>query len=330
MRIAQKLMGKILSTHLNRLVIKCDEKYRLRLSIKPLLTVFISLFLLVGCGEDRKSGNGTITVKNYQSILSDGFEGYSKLFEITDSLLSSGNDFGSCVSGTVTNLLSNYIYDNCIVGGYRYDGAVDLIVLRTNSGDINGYVEFVNKIVLSFENFSGQTDDWKLNNANGALDITGSTQTLISTAGGIPGELSFSYDKDGIQKTIDFRSLSLSLNKSESTGAKSLDFDMVQNQIVDGKEITVTFATPEDLIIVDGEEFPRDGSILVTSSAGGRIIITANNGDTDSAKVQIDADGDGTFELSVKQPWKDIFGEIPSQIWFSPCSEEIGISLCHS
>lgn len=329
MKIAQKLVGKILSTHLNHLVTKCDEKYRLRLSIKPLLTVFISLFLLFGCGGGGESGNGTITVNNYQSILSDGFEGYSKLFEITDSLINSGNNFGPCESGAVSNLSSNYTYDNCIVGEYRYDGAVDLIVLRTNSDDVNNS-EFHNKTIVFFENFSGQTDDWKLNNANGALDITESAQTLTFTAGGIPGELSLSYDKDGRQKTIDFRSLSLSLNKSESTGAKSLHFDMVQNQIVDGKEITVTFSTPDDLIIVDGEEFPRDGSIRVTSSAGGKIIITANNGDTDSAKVQVDIDGDEAFELSVNQLWEDIFGEIPSQIWFSPCSEEIGISLCHS
>ncbi len=57
-------------------------------------------------------------------------------------------------------------------------------------------------------------------------------------------------------------------------------------------------------VVIIGEADPSSGQILVSAALGGKVRITALTGG--SAYIELDADGDGTYETSTTVPWSGL------------------------
>lgn len=67
---------------------------------------------------------------------------------------------------------------------------------------------------------------------------------------------------------------------------------------------TIVIATPVPVKAYESDPYPREGQIVVTGTANSKLRLTAVS--TSIVRIELDANGDGTFESSVDRPWGDV------------------------
>jgi hypothetical protein len=68
---------------------------------------------------------------------------------------------------------------------------------------------------------------------------------------------------------------------------------------------TVQVSTVQPLVFTNGADIPSSGQLLISTPEGGKVRITAQG--TADALLELDANGDGTFENKTTKPWVDLF-----------------------
>lgn len=70
--------------------------------------------------------------------------------------------------------------------------------------------------------------------------------------------------------------------------------------------LAVSVETPAEFLVLDGESTPRSGQLLVRGANGSQLRLVAL--DTQQARVELDANGDGSFERSATYTWAQLGG----------------------
>jgi len=77
---------------------------------------------------------------------------------------------------------------------------------------------------------------------------------------------------------------------------------MLGSSALDSK--AVTLSTVQPMVSVGEDEYPSSGQILATGAAQSKMRLTAQSATT--VLIEVDANGDGTFETMMTKPWSDL------------------------
>ena len=178
-------------------------------------------------------------------------------------------------SGSFT--FSDYCNDGTVINGAaRFDGQMDV-----NSG------EFI-EATFSFDNLSG-----------GDLSLDGEIQIDFAAT---PNVVTFNaYGKDPISGAV-FWIKDYSITIDEFAGY--VEIEMV-GTFYHPDFGYVTLATPEPLVLHDGDEWPESGTLIVRGANDSKAKLTAI--DHLTCTVEVDRDGNGTYEWdSDIRSWEDL------------------------
>jgi hypothetical protein len=67
---------------------------------------------------------------------------------------------------------------------------------------------------------------------------------------------------------------------------------------------TIVISTAVPAKAYDADPYPREGQIVVTGAANSKLRVTAIS--TSIVRIELDANGDATFESSVDRAWSDV------------------------
>ena len=306
---------------------------------ETLLAVTLSSLLAVGCGGGPSSTTGdsacsggepkagSITVGNYQSVLNAGFGGLGGVTESRDALSESGEstddifDISACETGSVTPTQTlippsrSAVFVDCVVGESKFNGSVSFVANPISGGFLldppvgNGSVT----ATITLDHFSAKTSDIDINDMHGAMTlkitVAGANETTEITSDG----LSFNFTEDGTTQAIETTSMAFKFIENGGNGEETDTLDYSYKQVLDGKDVTITYDTTMPFITAENEDYPRSGSMTIKSSEGGTIRITAKDDERDKARLEVDVDDDGDNEINAgKQPWSTISGETGS------------------
>ena len=178
-------------------------------------------------------------------------------------------------SGSFT--FSDYCNDGTVLNGAaRFDGQMDV-----NSG------EFI-EATFSFDNLSG-----------GDLSLDGEIQIDFAAT---PNVITFNaYGQDPVSGAV-FWIKNYSITIDEFAGY--VEIEMV-GTFYHPDFGYVTLATPEPVVLHDGDEWPESGTITVTGANNSKAKLTTI--DNLTCTVEADRDGDGTYEWnSGVLNWEDL------------------------
>ncbi|QPF74335.1 hypothetical protein G8A07_16325 [Roseateles sp. DAIF2] len=127
--------------------------------------------------------------------------------------------------------------------------------------------------------------------ASGAVELTLAVDSF--TVSGSDGGLSFSH-------TVRDARLTLRIPSSGSQ-TSSMSATLSGNRL-ENKSVRVD--TQEAFVTAANADFPSSGRMLVSGANGSKVRISAQN--TNQALVELDADGDGTFETRSTKAWAEL------------------------
>lgn len=281
------------------------------------------------------SGAGAITADNYKDVFQyatgsfDALGGFTELFsEQTSSLGTVGLSTRSAKQPRATTTEDAY----CPNGG---SGQAEAIVetqgiattgdkisstfnnckIEADLGEGTFSLEFDGSFDFEIVDATGDTDlTTRVNYNNFSMDITTpEEQSAFNMDGDILISLSeeepvstvefsstgLKYDVTADDQNLQFEILELDVFIEEDNGTAQEDRSTMSYKLngeIDNTSAEITFSTLEPLKERFDDVYPYAGSMQVISSVGGQVIVTANGDNT--AAVQVDADGDGTFELN--------------------------------
>lgn len=191
---------------------------------------------------------------------------------------------------------------NCIELGETMNGAMSVAV-TASSGSVGSGSNYSLGMGITLENFVAQSATGS-STGNGRMDFTetqfGSTLTttiqarnlsVVNSVGNVSSTRSLTdYTVQSVTTTTSgVASVSLSVNGSFSSTA------------LDGKSITVSTLAP--FISTGSSIYPASGQLKITGAAGSNLRITAQAA---GVLIELDADGNGSFETSVTKPWSQL------------------------
>jgi hypothetical protein len=142
-----------------------------------------------------------------------------------------------------------------------------------------------------------------------AVTSTGSNSTLTIGASGLTGSVTrpnYSESYTLLQNTR----VVVVVNDTAvppgggAAGSTTLSFDGQVSSTRLGNQV-VTVATPTPLFAYDVDAYPRSGQMIATGASNSRVRLTALSATT--VRIELDANGDGSYESSVDQPWSSLF-----------------------
>ena len=71
---------------------------------------------------------------------------------------------------------------------------------------------------------------------------------------------------------------------------------------IDSKAVSID--TPTPFVRSGNQAYPASGQAIIIGAAGSKVQVTAINATT--VKIELDADGNGTYETTVSKPWREI------------------------
>lgn len=257
---------------------------------KTFLTLTLSSFLAVGCGSssstsstttDTGSGGsgepkaGSITLGNYQSVLDAGFGGFGHFSESSDAFTASIDgstttddvfDITSCDTGSVTpseTLTSRTAgFDNCMVDSSRYDGSISANVDSLSGGFLLDEPAGDGEIgaTFTFTNFTAAANDVAINNMLGSVafsvELSGGNETIGVSSSGLSFDV-INGSGTGATSRFEMTSLELQFTGDGATGEDIDTLDFSYKQVLDGKEVTITYNTTVPFRTAENELNPR-------------------------------------------------------------------------
>lgn len=192
---------------------------------------------------------------------------------------------------------------DCVVDGVTANGTVSAVFTAV-SGSF-GTPPYSATLALTFENFSAASAAGQVtgsgrfdltassNNVNsGSLAISAATFTLESTMGSTSST-----------RTLSNFSLSSNVTTSGSVTSTSTTVAGTLSSTALGA-MSVTISTVNPLVTAEGDAYPSSGQILVSGAGNSKARLTVQN--ASSVLIELDADGNGSYEVSTVVAWSDI------------------------
>ncbi len=196
-------------------------------------------------------------------------------------------------------------FASCVESGVTINGGLQL-----NATAVNG--SFGSS---SFSATVGVTYDNLIVAVGSTASVTGSGQMTIGIAATSANISSVTIDASSFSETgtIGGTSVSMSLSgyhlsvlTQPSLGGGSAVATTVNGTFVSStlsnQQIQITTRSP--LTTPVGQAYPSSGEILVKGAQGSQVLVTVQSGGM--VQIQLDADGDGTFEASTTQSWASL------------------------
>jgi hypothetical protein len=192
----------------------------------------------------------------------------------------------------------------CVESGVTINGTLGFTV-NTLSGDLYGdvYAASIGVTLGSFSVASGGGNE----SASGtmAIDIA-ATGPNASTLKVSVGSLSMKGDFGGITDTVSMQNYVIQQtltpmgNGSKSSTSVSGVF---ASSAFEARSVTLSTVSP--FVALPDDAYPSSGQMLATGLAGSKVSLTALNATT--VLLELDANGDGTYESSVSRAWSSLF-----------------------
>jgi len=190
---------------------------------------------------------------------------------VTETFVACTPEAGVSLDGTIT--LTDAVADP----GVSFSGTVSISLLLKQTGFADTTFTGNNIAVLETINVSV-----------GTFKLTG--QEILSSTAGVSermGNFTLVASFDGTTETDD-----VAFNYSSSKIGGSIDVSTVTPCVTDS-----------------ARNFPSTGGLSLTGSGGSKVQVTINGDETlatPQLKIELDADGDGTFETTLDRNWADL------------------------
>lgn len=286
-------------------------------------------------GSNNNPGAGAITADNYKDVYQYATGSFDALGGFTDIFAAQTSSLGTvglstrssrqpratttedayCPDGGSGQAIAKVETEGVATTGDQISSSFNNCRFAADLGDESFSLEFDGSFVFEIVNATGDTDlITRVEYDNFSLDMTTSEgQTAFNMDGDILLSLSqeepistvefsstgLKYDITADNQNLQFEILELDVSVEEDNGTAQEDRATMNYKLrgeIDNASAVITFTTLEPLKEKFDADYPYAGSMQVSSSEGGAVVVTANGDNT--AAVQIDADGDGTFEVN--------------------------------
>lgn len=218
------------------------------------------------------------------------------------SISATGNDLngnGEVDSGDSGRLVAN----NCVEFGATLNGTVD-VAFSNVSGDLLGDV-YSATVVVTLTSLRAVT---------AAGNVTGSGSISLAMAGTganratldmqVP-QLTMSGQVGGLNDALtlqNWRVTSTTVPGANGPTVSVTTSGTTISSALENKSVSVATGVP--LVLLWGDTYPSSGQFTATGAAGSQVRVTALNAST--ARIELDADGNGQFETSVDRAWSTL------------------------
>lgn len=192
---------------------------------------------------------------------------------------------------------------NCVVNDVTANGAISAVFTAT-SGSF-GTPPYSGTLAMTFDNFSAATTAAKAVGSGrfdltasssavnrGSLAIDAATFTVVSTVGAASSTRTLSGFAIRADVSPSGAGTSTTVTASGTLSSSALD------------SMSVGVSTAQPFVTAAGARYPGSGQVVVAGAGGSKARLTARN--TSTVLIELDANGDGTFEESKTMRWTDI------------------------
>ena len=204
-----------------------------------------------------------------------------------------------CTSGDITVVSDaasiSETFNACAEGGLTINGSITISGFTSTPSSFSASVSV--NLTFSATGFADQTFT-----GNFTISETGIGSNLVTIT--ISGMDLVLHQGTDTQHLANF-TFSTTIDISTSGTTDSVSFAFSSADI--GGTVTVTTLTPFQT--TPGRKFPHTGAIQITGVNGSTIRVTVNGDETGSnpqVTIQLDANGDGVFEVTLNKNWSDL------------------------
>lgn len=199
-------------------------------------------------------------------------------------------------SGTLTA-------SNCVEDGATISGTIGLRFTAV-SGDLNTDA-YTATVAVTLQSLRAST---AAGNAAGSGEFTlaiSSTNATTSSLDLTVPSLSVAGSFGGVADTVTMQNFRLTSSTALSAGrlrtSSNVSGTVGSSALAGG---TVTLATLQPLVQFDTDAYPSSGQITATGAAGSQMRLTVQS--TTNVLLELDANGDGSFESNVVKTWASL------------------------
>ena len=202
---------------------------------------------------------------------------------------------------SITNIQSN-----CNDGVQRVSGTMKFTVIRASGDWISSYLyDYAFAVVLTnltVTTVSGTTV------SNGSITLAESSSSLNNFDASVVADNSAtSTDGNGLPYSRDFVAFNAREKRTSSLGGTYSTEYTANGRLLSsgiGYRVSLTVTTVRPFVQSSVNSHPSSGQVLITTSEGATVRVTAL--DSDSLKIELDADGNGSPELSTTRLWSQL------------------------
>lgn len=199
-------------------------------------------------------------------------------------------------SGTLTA-------SNCVEDGATINGSIDLRFTAV-SGDLNTDA-FAATVAVTLKSLRAST---AAGDATGSGEFTLGISSTDANTGSIDlsvPSMSVAGSFGGVTDTVTMQNFRLTSSSALSGGRQRVSITTsgtVGSTVLAGG--TVTLATVQPLVQLEPDSDPSSGQITATGAARSQMRLTVQSAST--VLLELDADGDGSFEANVTKTWASL------------------------
>ena len=193
--------------------------------------------------------------------------------------------------------------NNCSFDGAVLNGELS-VILNSTTGNLDGY-PYTLSGTLSYKNLTAQSSTTRIV-ANGRMTMN------VDARGNFNQSVALAIDSFAVRRTYAGVTSSQTLTKYDTslkvspagsgTNWASSVRGTLTSSTIDSKAVSID--TPTPFVRSGNQAYPASGQAIIIGAAGSKVQVTAINATT--VKIELDADGNGTYETTVSKPWREI------------------------
>ena len=194
--------------------------------------------------------------------------------------------------------------NNCSFDGEVLNGQLS-VTLNSATGNFESGYPYTLSGVLSFQNLTAQSATTRVV-ANGSMTMTVDARSDFNQSVALAID-SFAVSRTyaGVTSSQTLTKYNTSLKVSPTgSGADwtSSVRGILTSSTIDSKSVSID--TPLSFVRSGNQAYPASGQAIILGAAGSKVQVTAISSTT--VKIDLDADGNGTYETSVNKVWSEI------------------------
>ena len=193
--------------------------------------------------------------------------------------------------------------NNCSFDGEVLNGELS-VILNSTTGNLDGY-PYTLSGTLSYKNLTAQSSTTRVV-ANGSMTMN------IDARGDFNQSVALAIDSFAVSSTYAGVTSSQTLTKydtslkvspvgSGATWTSSVRGTLTSSTI-DSKAVSID--TPVAFVRSSSQAYPASGQAIILGAAGSKVRVTATS--ATNVTIDLDADGNGTYETTVTKRWNEI------------------------